>query len=476
MNRYKYCIILLVVALGFSCNEDVKLEGVRLSPASLTMREGSEPQQIYLYLYPSYTTETKVRWVSEDENIANVDSEGLVTPVNPGKTFVSVYSGERKLASCDVTVTPFIHATGISLDSDNISCLLGATGLKLTATILPQDASNQTVLWSSDTPGVVSVDGLGNLTTVSVGNATITATTADGGFTASCLVTVTYEYVTGVTVSPTTLTIYVNSAATTLTAEVIPATASNPAVTWSSSDQGVVQVDNQGNLTAIAAGTATVTATTDEGGFTATCTVTVEAAITKGPNLLVNPGFEEPDDNSDNLTVGWEQVPEEWFIAYYGADAGIAPTPANRAQKANFYTSGNGAAMAEICTGKYTVRFPMNNANGIYQIVNVEPGATYFFSIDIGIIMWNTAIMSTRGIDAVKVLSVDGMTTYCLAPISATFTDETRPVGILRELSGTFVVPEGVTQVRFQMDKRHFVSPDAAPLVGIDETVFCKVQ
>ena len=561
MNKIiKYCIISVVSIMCSTCKEDVPLNGARLSPTTLTLLEGSAPQQLYLYLYPSYTTQPEVRWVSDAPAIADVDEDGMVAPLSPGKTRIRVFSGEKFLASSNIVVTPFIHVTKITLNRESLECILGETGHRLSAIIEPEDASNPVVTWSSSNPEIVTVDAVGGLTLHKDGKVTITATAVDGGLTASCVVTVIHEWVTGVSLLPENITIHIGDEEQ-LVAEVEPENASNKAVTWSSSNTTIVEVDDNGKITGVSTGTATVTVTTDELGFSKSCVVTVERRLvedltvspseiklylaegskrliatvmptnatsttvtwvssntgvvivsntgvltprsvgaatitasvedglsatvnvtvsdairTKGPNLLQNPGFEEPDDNSDTFDeTYWKQVPTDWFTAWYGADAGLAPSAANRAQLANFYTSGNGQTMRDICTEKYTARFAMNNANGIYQIVDVEQGADYYISIDIGIILWNTATMSTRGIDAVKVLSTDGMTPYYLLPISPSFSTADRPVAMLKGLSGTFTVPEGVTKVRFQVDKRRFASPDEGPLMGIDECEFRKM-
>ncbi len=85
--------------------------------------------------------------------------------------------------------------------------------------------------------------------------------------------------VTGVTLDPGNISLTEGETAT-LTATVAPSSASRPAVSWSSSDTDVASVDANGTVTAVAAGTATITVTTIDGGFTATCTVTVNAALT----------------------------------------------------------------------------------------------------------------------------------------------------------------------------------------------------
>jgi uncharacterized protein YjdB len=133
------------------------------------------------------------------------------------------------------------------------------------------------VTWSSDNPDVATVDDAGEVTALSAGTATITVTTEEGNFTASCVVTVEEStvLVTGVTLDKERLTIKKGESFS-LTATVLPADATNKAVTWSSDDPDVATVDNVGKVTALAVGKATITVTTEEGSFTATCAVTVE--------------------------------------------------------------------------------------------------------------------------------------------------------------------------------------------------------
>jgi hypothetical protein len=114
---------------------------------------------------------------------------------------------------------------------------------------------------------------------MAVGTAVITVTTADGGFTANCTVTVssTAVAVTGVSLNKTATTILPGGTET-LTAAVTPANATNQTVTWSSDNTAVAAVNN-GQVTAAAAGTAVITVTTEDGDFTANCTVTVSPAM-----------------------------------------------------------------------------------------------------------------------------------------------------------------------------------------------------
>jgi uncharacterized protein YjdB len=145
------------------------------------------------------------------------------------------------------------------------------------ATIIPSNATNQTVVWTSSNNAIATVDATGKVNAIAAGSATVTITTEDGGKTAICAVTVSAISipVTSVSLNKTSLSL-TEGGNETLTATVLPSNATNKNVTWSSSNSAIATVDNNGKVTALAAGTAIITATTQDGGFTATCNITVE--------------------------------------------------------------------------------------------------------------------------------------------------------------------------------------------------------
>ena len=172
---------------------------------------------------------------------------------------------------CEVTV--IVPVTGVTLSQTELPLVKGASA-ELTATVSPADATNKNVTWSSNNKTVATVEN-GTVTAVSGGNATITVTTEDGNHTASCEVFVTVP-ITGVTLLQTELSL-VKGASAELTAIVSPADATNKNVTWSSNNSSVATVEN-GTVTAVSGGHATITVTTEDGNYTASCSVTVEAA------------------------------------------------------------------------------------------------------------------------------------------------------------------------------------------------------
>ena len=202
------------------------------------------------------------------------------TPTAEGEsTFTVEAANDYGSDSREFTLTIGVQdVTGVKLNKNTTTIKVGGTET-LTATVEPANATNQAVTWSSDNISVATVDANGLVTAVAEGSATITVTTEDGSKTASCTVTVTTATVpvTGVTLDPTSLTLDVNQTAP-LTATITPSDATNQNVTWTSDNPSVATVSG-GVVTAVAPGEATITATTADGGFAATCTVTVNKPV-----------------------------------------------------------------------------------------------------------------------------------------------------------------------------------------------------
>ena len=174
-----------------------------------------------------------------------------------------------------------IPVTSVTINQDDKTLVVG-TSTVLTAGIVPENATNPGITWSSNAPAYATVHATtGEVTAIAPGVATITVTTADGGHTDTVEITVIPVAVTGVTLSPATINLLVG-ANETLTATVAPTNAANTNVTWGSSDEAVVTVVN-GVVTAVAVGSATITVTTVDGDFYATSTVTVTAPPVDGP-------------------------------------------------------------------------------------------------------------------------------------------------------------------------------------------------
>src|SRR5699024_4359829 len=185
-------------------------------------------------------------------------------------------NGESEKVDVPSFKTKPIAVTGVTLDKTTLSLEEGATG-NLVATVAPSTATDKTVTFASSDVAIATVDNTGKVTAVKAGNADITVTTKDGNKTAKCAVTVTAKQipVTGVTLDKSTLSLEVGATGN-LVATVAPSDATYKAVRFTSSDDAIATVDNDGLVTAIAAGTADITVESIENGSkTAVCTLTV---------------------------------------------------------------------------------------------------------------------------------------------------------------------------------------------------------
>jgi uncharacterized protein YjdB len=170
----------------------------------------------------------------------------------------------------------YVAVTGISLNPTSLALAKDATQT-LTPTVLPADATNKAVTWTTSNSSVATVSAAGKVTAKAAGSATITATTQDGNYTAACTVTVTVTVAaTGISLNQITLPLE-KDASYILTATVSPADATNKAVTWTTNNSSVATVVD-GRVTGKATGQATITATTHN-GKTASCPVSVSVTI-----------------------------------------------------------------------------------------------------------------------------------------------------------------------------------------------------
>jgi hypothetical protein len=167
--------------------------------------------------------------------------------------------------------------------TDSAASVFSGATLQMLATILPADATNKTVAWSTGDESIATIDSVsGLLTAIKVGTITVTATATDGtGVSGSEQITVNPVAVTGVTLDKTSDTIRVGGTDQ-FTATITPSNATNKNVAWTSSDSNIVSVDATGEITAVSVGSATITVTTADGGYAATASITINAALTGG--------------------------------------------------------------------------------------------------------------------------------------------------------------------------------------------------
>lgn len=260
----------------------VAVSSVSLSKTSITLTEGDK-ETLTATVLPNNATDKTVEWSSSNTSVASV-SNGTVTAIKVGTATITVKTKDGgKTATCAVTVNAkVIPVSDVTLNKAELTLTEGESET-LTATVKPDNATDKTLSWSSSDATVASVDDNGKITALKAGTATITVKTKDGGKTAACAVSVKTKViaVTGVTLNKTELTLTEGNSET-LSATVKPDNATDKTVSWTSSDATVASVDDNGKVTAIKAGTATITVKTKDGEKTATCKVTVVPSSLSG--------------------------------------------------------------------------------------------------------------------------------------------------------------------------------------------------
>lgn len=253
-----------------------------------------------------------------------------------------------------------VRVTGVTVAPGVASVRIGST-TTLSASVLPANASNTAVTWSSADPAIATVNASGVVTGVALGSVRITATTVDGSFTAFSTVTVNTNVVptTGVTVTPPTATVGVNST-TTLTATVAPIDASNKIVSWTSSNTAIATVNGSGVVTGVSPGTATITATTQSGAFTASSVVTVITIVTPVTLVTVTP-------SNPSVAVGGTAALTATIV------------PANATNRTVTWSSSNTTVATVSATGVVT-----GVANGTATITATAGGVSGTTTVTVG--------------------------------------------------------------------------------------------
>ena len=358
------CLLLslAVPVLAQDVEGSVPVTGVTLDQEELILMVGDKPGLLVATIEPEDATDKGVIWSSSDETVATV-VYGSVTPLTVGETTISVTTVDSGFkASCEVIVKgpgesegiegeeeaepKEIPITGVLLDQANLDLMVGDIPVLLTAILEPEDATEQSVIWLSSDESVATVeDGL--VAPISAGTITVSVTTVDGGYTAICAVTVNElpvvtVPVTGVLLNESELILTVNGPAENLFVTIEPADATNQEIIWASSDDNIATV-NDGIVVPIAPGTATISATTGDGRYTATCEVIVNEVEIQLREILVGANEEHPlvCSSSDGVTVDYAANADGSYEWYYSEE--------HSSEGYNAYLAGNsGTSIANV--------------------------------------------------------------------------------------------------------------------------------
>ena len=315
---------------------DVKLNSIYLNTTEMNLQVGTEASAktgyISVVYNPGNVTDKVLYWESSNNKVATVN-EGNVTAVGEGTAIITAKSRDgNKTANCKVNVIKIDKALrAITMNTNKISLNVGETGW-VGVTYNPSDASDKVLYWSSSDESVAKVNE-GVITAIGEGKAILTATARAGGKTASCTVTVenpNFVHIDEIKMKTEELNLNKGENGW-VGVTYSPSNASNKVLTWKSSNEEVVTV-REGNVKAVGEGKAVLTATSEDGGKTTSCIVTVvdpkfvhideikmkteELNLNKGENGWI--GVTYNPSNASNKVLTWKSSNEDVAIVREG--------------------------------------------------------------------------------------------------------------------------------------------------------------
>ena len=257
-------------------SERALVESITLSPSEITMVADGSTSVIQATVLPTFASTKDLEWSSSAPEIASVSQAGVVTAKAPGTADItaSAIDGSGVSATCNVTVNG-IPVSSVTLNRSTASLMVGEN-VSLSATVLPANASDKSIIWSSSDESIASIDETGTVTAIAIGSTTIKATSVSNPeISGECLITVVPTPVSGITLSQSSVSIKVGGLVK-IDASVLPESATNKAIVWTIANPEIASVDENGLVTGLALGTTNLTATAaDDGGASAICVVNV---------------------------------------------------------------------------------------------------------------------------------------------------------------------------------------------------------
>lgn len=379
------------------------VESVAINEGETVAMFKGETKQLTCTVNPPNASEKTVVWsVTEGDDVVSVNADtGEVTALRPGSATVTVTSRSdtAKSDSCTVTVREAVTAVRLNRDSLQLTLTEDGKTATLTAAVEPEEATDRTVRWTAVPDGIVSVEN-GTVTALKAGTATVRAeSVSNPGVYDECEVTV-ISPVTQITLNhsvyPAASEKFEVGLDFVLSATVTPGDATDKRLTWSVLPEDIVSLDAAtGTVTALKAGTATVTVSAADGfGALASCVITVSpatAAVTKivlnresvnlykGKSYRLTASVEPP--NAAVKTVTWSLEGGDGAATI--SDDGLLSVNSN-AGTAIFTvkaTAGNASGVTATCA--VTVRTELIPAGALFDAVVAATGRPNFTESDL---------------------------------------------------------------------------------------------
>lgn len=264
-------------AIRFSPGTPVDVTGVVLENCPSGQLVPGDLHTLSATVMPANASNQGIAWSSSDETIATVDAQGMIRALSGGTVNISVSTMEGGYtAFCAIQVEEIVPLVGLTIGNCPPDSIAVGVPYQLAASVVPDDASDQTLVWSTYDAAIATVDTTGLVTPLSEGKVVISVA-APGGITNQCEVTVYQPYfpVTGISLEGCIEDELVIGTTLQLEVQIDPFNATYQSVTWSSSDEQVIVVDAHGLVEPVGPGVATVTVTSNDVNLTAECTITV---------------------------------------------------------------------------------------------------------------------------------------------------------------------------------------------------------
>ncbi|MGN0340177.1 MAG: Ig-like domain-containing protein [Lachnospira sp.] len=299
----------------------------------LTLDYAAKQYQLVAEITPAKTSEDdgvnrNVTWRSSNPRVAEVDPvSGLVTFIGPG--FVSITcdaedkgADKNTIFSDSINLYITVPVETITLDTTKATIRKGDS-LRITADVTPATASNKNLVWESSDTSVATVSDNGVVTAVGTGRCTILCKSSDPSSTASAMCNIfVMQPVTGIELNTTEITVRKGQVFW-LNANCLPTDADDKSVTWSSNNEDICTVEQDGKVTAVEAGTTTIVAMSNDSGMLATCKVIVTQPVT---GIKLNSSYQEMWVGSKYAIIPTVEPidAENKNVTYFSSDSSVA--------------------------------------------------------------------------------------------------------------------------------------------------------
>ena len=307
-----------------------EIESIAFDDNKVSIKKG-DSLKLIVSINPVELSSSKLTWKSSDESIVTVDEFGIIKGIKNGKAVITVTTPNGKTATCTVeVVNDSVDVKKINLSVPKNTITVGSV-TQVKAKVEPSNATNRELIWTSSDKSIATVDSNGIVKGIKSGTVTITAKTKDGKVVASTKITVKVPapVIENIKFSQDNISIKKDDTLG-LTVIVTPSELSSSKLTWKSSDESIVTVDESGKIKGISVGTATITVTSSN-GKTATCKVNVTEEAIEVQEIVLTP-LEKTIGNGRTTQVIADIKPENATnreLVWTSSDPSVATVDAN---------------------------------------------------------------------------------------------------------------------------------------------------